>query len=179
MIKLRNIIKEFKQGRTMSIFDFDDTLVKSDAWIYITHSNGKTTKLDPAEYAIYKPKPGDTFDFKDFNKMLRNPKLIKKNVALLKKQLQKARKTSGRQVTILTARKLGYPIKHFFKTLGMDVYVVPVASNDPKLKADWIEKKIQSGYTTIYFMDDSAKNVKAVRSLGNKYPDINLTVTKV
>ena len=149
MIKLKDLLVERK---VLSIFDFDDTLATADAWVYVTHANGSESKLDPGEFAVYNAKKGDEFDFRDFDKMLRNPKIIKKNVDLLTKQLEKAARHTNRKVTILTARRLGYPIKHFFKnTLGLDVYVVPVASADPKVKANWIEKNIQKGYDTIYF----------------------------
>ena len=61
MIKLRDIIRE---GKTVSIFDFDDTIAQSDSWVYIT-KNGKTIKkLDPAEFAVYTPKTGEEYDFK-------------------------------------------------------------------------------------------------------------------
>ena len=169
MIKLKDILFERK---VLSVFDFDDTLAKADAWIYITHADGSKSKLDPAEFAVYNSKEGDDFDFSDFDKMLDNPKIIKKNVDLLRKQLEKAGRHSGRKVTILTARRLGYPIKHFFKTLGLEVYVVPVGSSDPKVKADWIEQQIKKGYDTIYFMDDSAKNIKAVDKMLKRYPKV-------
>lgn len=171
MIKLKDILLERK---VLSIFDFDDTLATADAWVYVKHSDGKESKLDPAEFAVYDAKPGDEFDFRDFDKMLRNPKIIKKNVDLLKKQLDKASRHTNRKVTILTARKLGFPIKHFFKTLGLEVYVVPVASADPKVKAKWIEKNIKKGYDTIYFSDDSIKNIKAVEKLKKVYPKVTI-----
>ena len=179
MIKLKDILNELRGGKTLSVFDFDDTLVTADHWIYVKHANGKESKLDPAEFAVYTEKPGDVFDFRDFDKKLRDPKLIKKNVALLKKQLEKASRTSARKVTILTARKIGFPIKHFFKTLGIDVYVVAVGSSDPQKKADWIADKIESGYSTVYFMDDSQKNVNAVANLQKHYPDANIRAVKV
>ena len=177
MIKLKNIIQERK---VLSVFDFDDTLATADAWIYIIHANGSKSKLDPAEFALYNAKPGDKFDFRDFDKMLKNPKVIKQNFQLLVKQLKKARATARgtRKVTILTARSLGYPIKHFFKTLGMDVYVVPVAGSNPQLKANWIEKQIQKGYDTVYFMDDSSKNINAVDRMLKRYPRVK-SITKL
>jgi len=175
MIKLKSLLTERK---VISIFDFDDTLAKVDSWIFVKHANGKESKLDPAEFAVYKEKPGDEFDFREFSKPLQNPQLIKKNVDLLKKQLKKASKTPARKVTILTARAVGFPVRHFFKTLGLDVYVVAVGSADPKKKAEWIEDKIKAGYDTVYFMDDSKKNVKAVQALKKKYPNITL-ITKV
>lgn len=171
MIKLKDILLERK---VLSVFDFDDTLVEADHWIYVKHKDGSKSTLDPAEFAVYTPKPGDEFDFSDFNKKLRNPQLIKKNVHILKTQLEKASKTPARKVTILTARSLGFPIKHFFKTIGIDVYVIAVGSSDPQKKAEWIEKQINNGYDTIYFMDDSVKNVKAIQGLQQKYPDVKI-----
>jgi hypothetical protein len=171
MIKLKTILME---GKYLSIFDFDDTLAKSDSWIYVTIDDKEVNKLDPAEFAVYTPKDGEEFDFRDFDRSLQNPKIIKKNVDLLRKQL----KTGGRKVTILTARRLGAPINHFFKTLGINPYVVTLGSNDPQKKADWIEAEILKGYDPIYFMDDSSKNIKAVNKLKKKYPDIKL-VTKL
>jgi len=176
MIKLKNILSE---GKTLSIFDFDDTLATADAWIYVKHKSGKESKLDPAEFAVYDEKPGDEFDFRDFDSMLKNPKIIKKNFKLLVKQIDKARKTTGRKVTILTARALGYPVKHFFKTMGLDVYVVPVASADPKVKAKWVEDKIKSGYDTIYFMDDSKKNIDTMKDMLKKYPHVKNKIVHI
>ena len=158
-------------GRVLRVFDFDDTLAKSTSYIYVTHSDGTETTLNPQEYAKYKPKRCDSFDFRDFNSMLNNPKVIRKNFKLLQKMLSNPEK----KVTILTARALGFPIRKFFKdTYGMDVYPVTLASNNPKDKADWIEKHIEKGYTDIAFMDDSVKNVRAVQRLQKKYPDVRI-----
>ena len=158
-------------ARVLRVFDFDDTLAKSVSYIYVKHKDGTETKMDPAEYAKYEPKPGDEYDFRDFNRMLNKPQVIKKNFALLQKMLT----NSEKKVTILTARKLAFPIRHWFKKeLGVDVYVVGLGNNDPKAKADWIEKHIEKGYTDIAFMDDSIKNVKAVGALQNKYPNIRI-----
>jgi len=158
-------------GKTLRVFDFDDTLAKSVSYIYITHADGSQSTLDPAEYAVYEPKPGDKFDFRDFNRMLNNPKVIKKNVDLLRRMIS----NPDKKVTILTARKLGFPVKYWFKkNLGIDVYVVALGDANPQAKADWIEQHIKKGYTDIAFMDDSIKNVKAVGSLQKKYPDIRV-----
>jgi hypothetical protein len=84
-------------------------------------------------------------------------------------------KNPSKKVTILTARKLGFPIRKFFKdAYGLDVYPVALASNNPQDKADWIEKHIKKGYTDIAFMDDSIKNVRAVGNLQKKYPDVRI-----
>ncbi len=52
-------------------------------------------------------------------------------------------------------------------------------SADPQDKADWIEQKIKEGYNDVFFIDDSHKNVQAVKALEKKYPDIKLQVRQV
>ena len=164
-------IHMLKEGKVLRVFDFDDTLATTKSYIYVTHRDGTTTKLDPADYATYNEKPGDFFDFRDFNRMLNKPTVIKKNFKLLQQMLD----SPNKKVTILTARKLAFPVRKFFKDeYGMDVYVVALGSNNPKDKADWIEKHIKKGYTDIAFMDDSSKNIRAVDALKSKYPNVRI-----
>ena len=176
MIKLTDIL--LRERKVLSVFDFDDTLAKADAWIYVQQSGRTIKKLDPAQFAVYNPKPGESFDFRDFDRKLQNPKVIKQNVELLKKQLDKARRSArgARKVTILTARRIGQPVTSFLRSLGINAYVVPVGSSDPKVKADWIEKQILGGYDTVYFMDDSPKNIKAVQKMLRRYPKVQSIV---
>ena len=53
-------------SKKLSIFDFDDTLVSTNAKIHITHGDGEKETLTPAEYAVYEPQEGDEFDFSEF-----------------------------------------------------------------------------------------------------------------
>ena len=178
MIKLKDIINE---GRTAYIFDFDDTIAMSDSWVYITKDGKDIKKLDAAEFAVHGGlATGEEYDFRDFDRKIRNPRLIKRNAQLLRKQIDKARKASkgSRKVTILTARRLGQPVTSFLKTVGIDAYVVPLGSADPQLKADWIEQQIKKGYDTIYFMDDSNKNISAVDNMLKQYPNVQ-SITKL
>ena len=158
----RSLLTESKKLR---IFDFDDTLVKTTSYIYITHSNGKKSKLTPGEYAVYNEKPGDEFDFSDFQKV-QDPQEIKKITKVLRRIMQSS---GGDGVYILTARAAYQPIKQYLKDIGVNsnkIFVVALASNNPKDKADWIEKKIDNeGYDDIYFADDSEKNVEATKKM--------------
>ena len=173
MIKLKNILLESKM---LSIFDFDDTLVKSDSWVYVVRPDGKEYKLDAAEFAAHPGlKDGEEYNFRDFDSAIRSPRLIKKNVELLRRQLKKG----GRKVTILTARRLGAPINHFFKTIGIQPYVVALGDGNPQKKADYIEREIQKGYNPIYFMDDSSRNIEAVDTLKQKYPHVTIITSLV
>ena len=61
---------------TLHIFDFDDTLVRSDSMIRITHADNSHEILDSEEYAAYKEQPGDKFDYSDFDAYPPNAQII-------------------------------------------------------------------------------------------------------
>jgi phosphoglycolate phosphatase-like HAD superfamily hydrolase len=163
-------------GKKLRVFDFDDTLVQTKSNIYITHKDGKKSKLTPGEYAVYEPKSGDKFDFSDFEKV-KQPQEIKGVTDLLRKL---AKAEGERKIVILTARGAYRPVKDYLQDIGLrDIYVVALNSADPQDKADWIEQKIKEGYNDVFFIDDSHKNVQAVQKLEKKYPDIKLQVRQV
>lgn len=176
MIKLNTILLELKGIKKLYVLDFDDTLVKTKSNIYVIHVDGTKETLTPAEYAVYEQKPGDKFDFSDFQKMLRKPNPINKNIKLLMRFM----KAPNSKVTILTARSLAFPIRYYLKKqYGIDVYTVALGDSNPQKKADWIEDHIKKGYDDIFFMDDSPKNVHAVDRLKEKYPNIKLQTVHV
>lgn len=161
--------------KKIRVFDFDDTLVQTVSHIYITQSNGKKLKLTPGEYAIYEPKSGDEFDFSDFQKV-NQPQEIKGVTRLLKNIVR----VGGSDIYILTARAAYKPVKDYLSDIGLkNIYVVALADADPQKKADWIEDKIKAGANDVFFIDDSHKNIQAVKALGKKYPKISLKVRHV
>ena len=163
-------------GKKLRVFDFDDTLVQTKSNIYITHTDGKKSTLTPGEYAVYEPKKGDKFDFSDFQQV-KQPQEIKGVTDLLRKL---AKAEGERSIVILTARGVYKPIKDYLSDIGLrDIYVVALNSADPQDKADWIEQKIKEGYNDVFFIDDSHKNVQAVKALEKKYPNIKLQVRQV
>jgi FMN phosphatase YigB (HAD superfamily) len=166
----------FVEDKKLRVFDFDDTLVKTSSYIYVTHKDGKESKLTPGQYAVYKERPGDQMDFRDFEKV-KNPKIIKGYFQLLKNMAA----TSDRAVYILTARSAYKPVYDFIKDSGIkDVFVVALGDNNPETKADWIEREMKNqGYDNIYFVDDSPKNGDAGRKRLNKYPNIRKKVQLV
>ncbi len=167
-------INEAKSEK-LRVFDFDDTLVKTKSHIYITHKDGKKSKLTPGEYAIYEPKEGDQFDFSDFESVKR-PQEIKGVTRLLKNIMR----IGNANVIILTARASYKPVKDYLEDIGLkDIYVVALASNNAEDKAKWIEDKIKDGVKDVFFIDDSHKNVTAVKGLSKKYPNISLKVRHV
>jgi hypothetical protein len=161
--------------KKLRVFDFDDTLVQTNSHIYITNKNGKESKLTPGEYAIYEPKEGDKFDFSDFEKV-KQPQEIKGVTRLLKNIVR----VGGSEIVILTARAAYKPIKKYLSDIGLkDIFVVALADANPQKKADWIEDKIKDGVNDVFFIDDSHKNVAAVKELSKKYPKISLKVKHV
>jgi FMN phosphatase YigB (HAD superfamily) len=170
MIFLRDILEETKKLR---IFDFDDTLVTTHSFIHVTQKNGKKIKLTPGQYAVYEKKPGDQFDYSDFDKV-HKPEEIVGYTKLLKRFLSSE---GERRVTILTARGAYKPIKDYLKDIGAgSVYVVALGDSDPQKKAKYIEDQIKKGYDDVFFMDDSPKNIAAVQQLERKYPDVKFRI---
>ena len=155
----------------------DDTLITTDSKIYVTHSDGKKSVLTPGQYAVYNDKPGDVFDFSDFEKLV-NPKLISWTFDIFRKVA--STKGPDRKTAILTARGHPGPIKKFFGDMGFkDIEVIALSSSNPADKAKWIESQIVNGFDDILFLDDSIKNVNAVKELKKKYPHVKLNVTHV
>ncbi len=152
--------------KRLRIFDFDDTLVKTRSFVYVKNCN-KTKKLTPGEYAIYEEKPGDEFDYSDFE-FVKNPKEIKQMTKVLKAILSK----SGGSINILTARSNYKPIRKYLKDINIDIsriYVIALASNDPADKVNWIKNKIENeSYNDIFFVDDSLKNINAAKEMLSK-----------
>ena len=166
----------FVESKKLRIFDFDDTLVKTNSFIYVTHRNGMKTKLSPGQYAKYDTKDGDEFVFKDFQQVTR-PELIKGYVELLRRMVSSG---GSREVYILTARAAERPVSQFIKDLGISgVKVIALGDNNPEKKADWIEDRVKEGYDDIFFVDDSEKNIAAVRKRLKDYPEVKQKIQQV
>ena len=169
MIKLKDLLVE----KRLRVLDFDDTLVKTKSFIYITHKDGSKSKLTPGEYAVYDEKPGDVFNFTDFEKV-NKPKQIRPFTKYLKKIINDE---GIARVTILTARAAYEPVKKYLKDIGMgSIYVMALGDADPQKKAKYIEDMIKKGYDDIFFIDDSQKNIAAVQQLEKKYPEVKFRI---
>lgn len=161
-------------GKTAYITDFDDTLVHTDARVLVVDKDGKRRELSPADYASYEKQSGDKFDYSEFEQ-LKNPRPIKKYVDLLKKVIDQKK---ADKVIVLTARGHTKPIAKFLQSQGITsgITIAALGDSDPMEKAKYIEKHIRDGYNRIAFVDDAPKNVKAVKTLMDKYPQTKLVV---
>lgn len=161
-------------SKTLFVSDFDDTLAKTDARVFVTN-NGEQRTLTPGEFATYQARPGDQFDFSEFEQ-LKNPQPIKRFVNLLKKAIGRADK-----VAILTARGHTRPVAQFLKMQGITsgVAIAALGDNDPEKKAQYIEKHIADGFDKIAFIDDSPKNIEAATRVKERHPKVKLLVHQV
>ena len=60
----------------LRVFDFDDTLAKSDSKIHITTDTGEKIVMTPAEYATHTQNANYEYDFSEFSQVI-NPREIK------------------------------------------------------------------------------------------------------
>jgi hypothetical protein len=134
------------------------------------------SKLTPGQYAKYDARDGDEFDFKDFQQVTR-PELIKGYVELLRRMVSSG---GSREVYILTARAAERPVSQFIKDLGISgVKVIALGDNNPEKKADWIEDKVKEGYDDVFFVDDSEKNIVAVKKRLRDYPNVKQKIQHI
>jgi len=178
-----------KKGKILHAYDFDDTIaqVKANIKVFITSPSGDYNKeiLIPAANFPEESKELEArlgslkikYDFSEFEKQIGDAIVNSKVLNKLKDSLSRP----DVKTTILTARSIGHPVTRYLKSIGLDAYVVPLGLQvDGKVtgqdKADWIEKHINKGYKTVYFIDDSEENRTAVSGLKDKYSDVNLTV---
>ena len=169
------------QETKLRVFDFDDTLVKSNSRIKIIRDDGTEEYITPAEFAVQGENPDYTYDYSEFESLI-GPREIEKVTRILKNVVNAG--TNGREVVILTARmpEAEEPIRKYLEKIGIDtskITFVLLGDADPRKKSNWIETRIQDGVTDVLFLDDSGKNVKAVSDLKDKYPQVKFDVRKV
>jgi len=177
----REYLNEDKAKPKLRVFDFDDTIAKSDSNIHITTNTGKKITMDPGEYATHVMNPDYEYDFSEFDEVI-NPREIKQITNIIRNALNAG--TEGREIAILTARDPAAegPIKDYLDSIGLDTSMITfelLGSSDPQSKAAWIADRIENGAVDVLFFDDSGKNVEAVQALSGQYPDIKIKARKV
>ena len=62
------MIEKAKLRKSIHLFDLDDTLITTEARVWVKHKDGKAKQaLTPAEFSLYRTLPGETFDFQEFS----------------------------------------------------------------------------------------------------------------
>lgn len=171
------LLAEAAKSGEINIFDFDDTLVRTDSRIYLRTEDGEISSLTPHEYATYEPQPGDKFDFSEFEDV-KDPEPI---MHMLLKMKMAIRDLGLDNVFVLTARGYPKPIQEFLEGVGVSgVRIVALGTSDPAAKAEAIRKEITSrGVTSVKFFDDSAKNIAAVKELRSEFPGVQILAMRI
>ena len=152
----------------ISVFDFDDTLARSNSKVGVTMPDGTFRKINATEFAIESADleaAGAVFDFTEFNKVIDG-----KKGPLFDLATRRQDKFTSKDIFILTARpqEAAYAIHAFLKGIGLNIPVnniVGLADGKPEAKADWILGKAAKGYNNFYFADDAYKNVAVVQKV--------------
>jgi hypothetical protein len=174
---IRELEREDKGPKRLRVFDFDDTLVVTDAKVHVIHADGVHQVLTPAEFAVYEKQPGDTFDYAEFRQLI-NPRAIQWMGRILRNVYDKY---GPKGIAILSARSTPEPILQFLDALGMTGIEVRALDNaDPKVKAEWIDRWIRDhSLDHVEFFDDSPKNIAAVKDLRDLHPGVHVVVRHV
>jgi len=144
------------------VFDFDDTLVSSEAMVRVIHDDGTSEKLASHEFATYVPLPGDDFDFNDFEIYPPNGKILSNMFNKMQAAIQQH---GPEHVIVLSARGNDAVMREFLQDNGLmhDIEIVGVASSDPQAKGRFVRDKVlATGYNEVYVFDDSKANVQAI-----------------
>lgn len=189
MLSLSDYIsREFTVNGTRShriiLFDVDDTLIHTTAQI-IVRKNGKfVRKISNSEYNEYVLKPGEYFDYEEFD----DPKILNNEEFTPYWNTLKREYRKGTHIGILTARGDVEMIDQFFKRKGIDIKSELIfAVGDKRLglagsiserKSAIISKLVSLGYKTFVFFDDNETNLSSAKQLERRF-DIRVVTVKV
>ena len=188
--KLINLILE-AAGRGLTIFDIDETLFHTKAYVQVK-KNGKIIKqLDNIAYSKYKLKRGEELDFGQF----KNSKIFNTTSTPIANMINKAKAIirnatkRGSKVIFVTARADMDDKKLFidtFKAQGIDMSKVYVerAGNfgieTGRIKSIVFKKYLDTGkYRRIRLFDDSMENLLALLALRDDYPNVSFEAYRV
>lgn len=160
--------------KKLFIFDFDDTLAKTNNLVYVYKKDGRVLKLNSAEYLEYlenDKEESDKLDYEDFTKP-RDAEKIGWTVQVLKDATSKSGVNAA---VVLTARTRPEPVYHFLKQHNLPPIQVmalgkPKDGSHPMDKAEWIKWVIlKFGFDEIEFFDDHPGNISAVEQMAKQF----------
>lgn len=163
--------------KSLKVFDFDDTLVKTDSVVRVTNAEGKKLVLTPHDFVSYDKQPGDVFDYSDFAKLI-NPRPIQWVCELL---VQTVRYHGPESAAVLSARHTNAPIIEWLKSWELsDVEAVGLGTPASSAKAEWVSERIQRlRLRSVEYWDDSSRHIAAIQGLRDKHPEVSFAVYHV
>jgi FMN phosphatase YigB (HAD superfamily) len=151
-------------------FDFDETLVKTEARILVYRNGAFYKSLTSKEFNFFKPGPHDTFNFADFKNpdMILNAKKYKMWPVI--KNISNSIKTgkSDSTIFILTARApvVKSTIYELLKQHGIEIeleHVITIGDDAGKIdiskEKQIVLRELATKYNPIMFFDDDPKNI--------------------
>jgi hypothetical protein len=169
-------------GKSLTIWDIDDTLMHTTARVFVVEPSGSRRQLSASQFNSYDLRPGEKYDFSEFTDsqlFYDTSKPIEQIWRTAKNTLANIGKRPGSRMIIVTARAEFDNTSLFLKTFekhGMDmskvkVYTVAGASNKKPL----IHRLLGKGqFTECRLFDDHPGNLQDFLSLHSDFPDIQL-----
>jgi hypothetical protein len=177
------ITESFTSGKGLTIFDIDETLMKTFAQIHVVKGGQIIKKLTNQEFNSYTLNPDETFDFGEFrsaelfNKTsIPIQKNIKKLIAITKNSLKAGSKVimltargdfDNKELFLNTFRKIGVPID--------SIYVERAGNrtgNVSTVKKQIVSEYLSTGlYRRVRLYDDYLQNCLEFLTLENELPD--------
>jgi hypothetical protein len=185
MITFKEYIAEDASVSSLSIFDIDDTLFKTDTKVLVKKDGKTVRELTPAEYNVNKLESGEEYDFSQFRSSAIFNKTAKPVDTVFKTAKRMLAKFSGyaqKKITIITARDDLDDKNLFLKTFkkygfNIDRVYVHRAGNlkmaGPAAKAKIAREELQKGkYDVARMFDDHEGNLDAFLALTKEFPTI-------
>jgi len=174
-IKFSKVINKSRtpsEPKGITVLDFDDTLATTKSLVKYTTPDGETGTLNAEEFAsTYEDlqDQGFTFDFSDFNKVVKG-----KIAPLFQKAIKLQGKFGPENMFVLTARPPASQkaIFDFLKANGLNIplkNITGLGNSTSEAKALWIADKVSEGYNDFYFADDALQNVQAVKNMLDQF----------
>ena len=163
--------------RKAYIFDFDDTLVKTDAKVHVYKAGKFFKSLTPEEFNHYQKAPDEELDISEFKdpRIIMKAKPFKMWPALKNIDTAIKQGRSSSEIFILTARSpiAQMPIYNFFKNNGIDIpedHIITIGDDLGEISIPVEKKKIltwlASQYEDLTFFDDNPENIKLAQEVG-------------
>jgi hypothetical protein len=192
MMDLTEFLEKKAKNRkgTLSVFDIDDTLFKTNSQVLIVNDGKVVKRLQSGEFNTYKLKPGEKYDFQQFQSGAHFYATSKPIDNMIRRAQRVVSSQSEYDKSIILTARSDFldkgPFLQKFRDHGFPIDKVHVerAGNLQKLKAN-VKTPITKGaillryiktgrYDKIRMWDDYDGNLDILLKIGKNYPGISV-----